>query len=154
MTEVIRQNVCDKRMWEQLCGVWIYLLNEKGEHQTETVDHCSENKMKSSHLSLNKETEGNCGLFERLPWSLGPKMKFNILYHMLWLLWVRALQPKHWNFIPLYSSLRWLHCDDSHRAIVSPKPSPREQLAMHERLCIAGNMRGFRGRSHPQSLLS
>ncbi len=144
-------------MWQKnvrtvLLSVSIFAGWEAGASDWDRVDYCSENKLKSSHPSLNRETEANCGLFERLPRTPGPKVKFNILPHKLWLLRVRALQPKHWNFIPLYSTLQWLHCDDSHRAIVSPKPSPWEQLAEHESLCIAGNMRGFRGRSHPQSL--
>lgn len=143
------------KMWQKNLRTVLWTVNifaewEAGASDWDRVDYCSANKLKSSHPTLNREKEANCGLFERLPRTLGPKVKFNILPRKLWLLWVTTKAVK------LYSSVfksQWLHCDDSHSAIVSPKPSPWERLAVHESLCIAGNMRGFRGRSHPQSLL-
>lgn len=140
-------------MWEQCCREWKSLQSGKGgAPEWDRVDNCSKNKLKRSHPSLKRDTEGNCGLSERLPWTLVSKVKLNIRFQRIWLQWVRARGPKHWNFIPLYSSLWWLRCDDSRGAIVSPKPSPWELPAVHESLCMAGNTRGFRGRSHPESL--
>lgn len=66
-----------------LLSVNIFAEWEGGASDGDRVDYCSENKLKSSHPSMNRETEGNCGLFERLPWTLGSKEKFNILSHKL-----------------------------------------------------------------------
>lgn len=50
-----------------MLSVNIFVVWEERASGLDRLDYCSENKLKSSHPSLNRETEGNCGLFERLP---------------------------------------------------------------------------------------
>lgn len=136
-------------MWEQCCWVWISVLSGKGEHQTET------------EFIIVPKTRWKAAIFL---W-IGKQRQTVVC-----LRGCHGLLGPRWN--PIFSLTSFdccglgfynrstetvflcihLSCDYTLTiAIVWPKHSPWEQLTMYESLCIEGNMRGFRGRSHPQT---